>query len=109
MAQSKPYSFLPLASDSGPGLTGFALAAASGGILFSWAGAFAGGWSCCAHDANTKQNDASRTSVVFFTTSFFQKLFFNPHLRFGNTVERIKILHDTGTCTRRLQPRNLRS
>lgn len=53
MAQSRPYSLLPLASDSSEGVTGFALAAASGGILCSAGGA---SFAFCAHRAKAKKN-----------------------------------------------------
>src|SRR5271166_1631564 len=89
IAQSKPYSFLPLASDSEVGFTGFALAAASGGTLYSGAGDFAGG-GCCAHNVDTKKSTTRRTNGNFCSKAFLDIdiLFFNAHLPSGENCLR---------------------
>jgi hypothetical protein len=64
--------------------------------LYSEAGAFAGGGSFCAHDANTKKNNAKTTSVVLFDTSRFGNLFFNATSGSEERLKHLTILHDRG-------------
>src|SRR5258708_13939765 len=66
IAQSMPYIFLPLASDSAVGLTGFALAASSGGILDSGVAAFSGGGFFFPPNSQTPNNNAEKDNASFF-------------------------------------------
>src|ERR1700722_18074028 len=67
MAQSKPYNFLPLASDSGLGFTGFCWLAASGGILYS-AGGVLGSW-FWANIAAEKTSSGKKIRTLFNTAT----------------------------------------
>src|ERR1700687_1315764 len=82
MAQSITYTFLPLLSDSWVGLTGFTRAESSGAVLASGAGALAGGWSFCAHNTNTKKNNAKRTNRAVCNACLCPNFLFNAHLLF---------------------------
>src|ERR1035441_39595 len=88
LGSSITYVFLPLLSDSWVGLTGFTRAESAGEDLASGAGALAGGWSFCAHNTNTKKNNASGTNRVFFNACLLSSLCshfsFNANLLFAN-------------------------